>query len=227
MENLDLQTNLEMMENTIFEEKVDIDDVVLPTKPTELEEIEINDFKKEPLEEEEQIAAFESDRNVGKNFQLEMEENILRMYEELDKERSENSMMDFSIKRSLKIRQFVEKAFYHKTNELNNIKEELQRIMVANQELLRKVQALEMNNNIFEINALFEKNLETKPFSCKSCGKAFFQIHEVKEHVKIHNSISEIEDFRNQPKSLKTQVEKLEVNLKSKKLKKSLVERQK
>ena len=218
MESLDLQSNLETMENTEFEEKVDIDDLVLPSKPIELKEIGIDDFKKEPLEEKEQIVAFESDHNIGKNFQLEMEENILGLYEELDKERSENSMMDFGIKRSLKIRQFVEKTFYDKTKELKNIKEELQRIMVTNQELLGKVQVLEMNNNTFKINALFEKNLETKPFSCKSCGKAFFQIHEVKEHCKIHNSISEIEDLRNQPKSLKTHVEKLEVNLKSKKL---------
>ena len=50
MENLDLQSNLETMENTEFEEKVDIDDLVLPSKPIELKEIGINDFKKEPLE---------------------------------------------------------------------------------------------------------------------------------------------------------------------------------
>ena len=114
MENLDLQSNLETMENTEFEEKVDIDDLVLPSKPIELKEIGIDDFKKEPLEEKEQIVAFESDHNIGKNFQLEMEENILGLYEELDKERSENSTMDFSQRRSLKIRKFVENtAQYH------------------------------------------------------------------------------------------------------------------
>ena len=51
MKNLDLQSNLEIMENTEFEEKVDIDDLVLPSKPTKMAEIEINGVKEEPLEE--------------------------------------------------------------------------------------------------------------------------------------------------------------------------------
>ena len=40
-----------MMENIDFEEKVAIDDLVLPSKPMEMAEIEINDIKQEPLEE--------------------------------------------------------------------------------------------------------------------------------------------------------------------------------
>ena len=75
MENLDLQSNLEIMENTEFEEKVDIDDLVLPSKQTKMSDIEINGVKKEPLEE--QHAAFESDQDIGKKFKLKMEENIL------------------------------------------------------------------------------------------------------------------------------------------------------
>jgi hypothetical protein len=39
---------------------------------------------------------------------MKMEENILKLCEELDKEKSENSTTDFSLRRSLKIRQFVE-----------------------------------------------------------------------------------------------------------------------
>ena len=58
MENLDLQSNLEMIENTEFEAKVDIDDLVLPSKPTKMAEIEINDVKEEQIEE--QHATFES-----------------------------------------------------------------------------------------------------------------------------------------------------------------------
>ena len=38
-----------------------------------------------------------------------MEENILELYMELDNEKSSKSTMDFSLTRSLKIRQFVEK----------------------------------------------------------------------------------------------------------------------
>ena len=61
MENLDLQSNLEMMENTEFEEKVDIDDLVLPSKPTKMAKIEINDVKEEQIEE--QHATLESDQS--------------------------------------------------------------------------------------------------------------------------------------------------------------------
>ena len=52
------------MENIEFEEKVDIDDLVFPSKPMKLSEIEINDIKKEPQEEEKQNASFESDHDV-------------------------------------------------------------------------------------------------------------------------------------------------------------------
>ena len=104
----DLQTNLDMMENTEFEEKVDIDDLVFPSKPINLSEIEIQDIKQEPLEEEEQHAVFEANHDLGIKFKLKMEENILKLYEVLDKEKSENSIVDFSLRRSLKIKQFVE-----------------------------------------------------------------------------------------------------------------------
>ena len=52
-----------------------------------------------------------------------------------------------------------------------------------------------------------ERKQEIKPFSCKLCDKSFFQVYKVKEHIKIHNSISEVEDLKNQVKSLKSQVE--------------------
>ena len=44
--------------------------------------------------------------------------------------------------------------------------------------------------------------------------KSFLQVHEVKEQDNIHNSVSEVEDLRNQLKSVKTQFEELEVELK-------------
>ena len=108
METMDLQSNLAMMEDIEFEEKVDIDDLVLPSKPIKVAEIDIYDIKQEPLEDENQHAASESDPDLGKNFKVKMEENILKLCEELDKEKSENSTMDFSQRRSLKIRKFVE-----------------------------------------------------------------------------------------------------------------------
>ena len=98
METMDLQSNLAMMEDIKFEEKVDIDDLVLPSKPIKMAKIEIDDIKQEPLEEENQHAVFESDPDVGKKFKVKMEENILKLCEELDKEKSESSAMDFSTK---------------------------------------------------------------------------------------------------------------------------------
>ena len=50
MENLDLQLNLEMMENTEFEEKVDIDDLVLPPKQTGTPNMDTSNIKQEPVE---------------------------------------------------------------------------------------------------------------------------------------------------------------------------------
>ena len=58
--------NLAMMENTEFEEKVDADDLVLSSKATKTAEIEIYDIKEEPLEKEDQHAAFESDQDIAK-----------------------------------------------------------------------------------------------------------------------------------------------------------------
>ena len=174
MENLDFQSHFKMKENTEFEEKVDIDDLVLSSKPAKMAEIEIIHIKEKPLEE--QHAAFESDQDRGKKFKLKLEENILQLCEELDKEKSVNSMVDFSLRKSIIIRQFVEK--------------------------------------IAEYDPL-KKYLEIKPFSCKFCDKSFLQVNEVKEHIKIHNSISEVEDLRKQLKYLKTQVEELQMKLKS------------
>mgnify|MGYP001210342705 CR=1 FL=1 len=53
--------------------------------------------------------------NKEMEFKLKMEENILRIYQELDKEKSESSSLDFSLRRSLKIRKFVEKMMEHVT----------------------------------------------------------------------------------------------------------------
>ena len=46
------------MENVEFEEKVDLDTLVLPSKPIKLEEIGIDDIKQEPIEERESSKFF-------------------------------------------------------------------------------------------------------------------------------------------------------------------------
>ena len=80
MENMGFQSHFKMMENTEFEEKVDIDDLVLSSKPAKMAEIEIINIMEEPLEE--QHAAFESDQDIGIKFKLKMKENILKLCEE-------------------------------------------------------------------------------------------------------------------------------------------------
>ena len=50
-----------------FEEKVDIDDLVLPSKPIK------------QVEKGNQRAAFESDHDVGKKYKVKMTENILKL----------------------------------------------------------------------------------------------------------------------------------------------------
>ena len=78
--------DLTMIENIEFEEKVDIDDLVLPSKPMKMAVIEINDVKQEPIGEQKKQNAFQLHHDEGKKFKLSMEENILKLYEELDKD---------------------------------------------------------------------------------------------------------------------------------------------
>ena len=103
--NGDLQPNLAlpMMEYMEFEEKVDIDDLVLPPKSMKMIETEISDIKQEPLEEKNEHAVLESDYDIEKKFKLKMEENMLKLCEELDNEKSKNPTIDFSLRRSLKV----------------------------------------------------------------------------------------------------------------------------
>jgi hypothetical protein len=95
METMDLQSNLAMMKNIEFEEKVDIDDLVFPSKPMKSAEIEINDIKQETLEEEKKDSALKSDHDESKKFKLKMEENILKLFEELDKDKYDHPTTNF------------------------------------------------------------------------------------------------------------------------------------
>ena len=92
METMDLT----MIENIEFEEKVDIEGPILPSKPMRMAVIEIKDIKQEPIEEQKKQNTFQLDHDEGKKFKLNMEEDILKLFEELDKEKSENPMMDLS-----------------------------------------------------------------------------------------------------------------------------------
>ena len=225
MESFDSQSDLTMIDNIEFEEKVDIETLVLNAEPTKIPKIELADNDKL-----ENATSIDEERN---QFKLKMEEDILKLYEELDKEKSEYPVMKFRLRRSLKISQFVEriKRYYEvdnqmssentklrarisevteeyktilllnakntdsiikmhekslddKTNELANTKKELQSVKKTNHELLQKIRELETNKNTLEGNV----SLKVKPFSCRYCNESFVQVHEVKEHIKIHDT---------------------------------------
>ena len=67
------------MENSEFEEKVNIDDLVLPSKLIDLAEIEIDDIKKEPIEEEKKPSIFETDHDVAVGKKIQVAEKILKL----------------------------------------------------------------------------------------------------------------------------------------------------
>ena len=175
---MDFQSNLSLMESIDFEEKVDIKDLILPSKPSKMDTLEILDVKEEPLEEN-KCTAFESVHDRKKQYKLKIEDTILKLYEELDREKFENSMMDFSQRRSLRIREVVDQLeWFEKIEELESM----------NKQMAIEIVSLKAKIQMAKIYPL-EKNHEVKPFSCKYCDKSFAQVHEVKEHIKIHASI--------------------------------------
>ena len=94
----------------------------------------------------------------------------------------------------VKMHEKAQEALEHKSNELINIKQELQTVKATNQELLQKIQELDMNKNTFADIDSLERLNEINPFSCKYCDKSFLQVHEVKEHIKVHASILRAND---------------------------------
>ena len=89
--------------------------------------------------------------------------------------------MSLNTKTMIGIVKSHEKGFANKANELSQVKQEILNFKMTNLELSQKVQELENNSS--------ERNQELKPFSCNYCDKSFAQVHEVKEHIKIHASI--------------------------------------
>ena len=91
------------MANSESEMKVDIEDLLLP--PNQMEDFEI---KEEPLEHCETNPNSNHDEN--ESFKSKMEEEILELYQKLDKEKVEYPKMNPKGQRKLlRIRQLVEK----------------------------------------------------------------------------------------------------------------------
>ena len=153
METMDLT----MIESIEFEEKVDIDDLVLPSKPMKMAVIEIKDIKQEPIEEQKKQNAFQLDHDEGKKFKLNMEEKILKMYEELDKEKSENPMMNLRERRSIKIRQFIGEYDNHNNQMLSEIMSLKAKIVDVTEE-----NKISMTLNAKTVNSLIKMHEKTQ-----------------------------------------------------------------
>ena len=211
MENMNLQSNVAMMESIEFEEKVDIEILLLPSKPIKLTKNENHDIKQEPVEDGKHHSSFESNLDVGKKYQWKMEEKVLKLYEKLDKEKSVNATSDFSQIRSRTIRQFLativqndsadhqmaktmnsfvkmyENALDRKMNELTNIKQKLQTANVANHELLLKIEELGMNKNISPNHPSYERNRDFEPYKsiCSQFDQGFYKEDYLKKHFGV------------------------------------------
>ena len=108
----------------------------------------------------------------------------------------------------IKMHEKTKEALDEKTCEIANMKQKLQSVKNTNQELSQEILELKMNKNIFANDDSVERNREIKPFSCKYCDKSFFQVHEVKKHIKIHKFISEVKDEASEKPSSKKEDEK-------------------
>ena len=200
MESTKLQSTFESIDNNEFEEKVDIEDLVLASKPTAISNSEIIDIKKEPKEQSNNNAmpihesktdisnrdnvdikeepteqnsnivsiheskktsvefdCSEFDPNKSENFQSELENDILKLFEKFDMMK----LHDYDQMRVGKVRQLVEKyqkitqeavfklhenTLEVKTNELVKTKEELQMAKSTNLTLSKRIQELEMSS---------------------------------------------------------------------------------
>ena len=105
MENTEYQTTLELRENITFDEKVEIEDLVLPSEQTGTPKMENKDIKEEPMDPQ-FSSAHEGRKQSGfSSFQNEMEKDIAKLLKELDM----MSWHDHDQMRVKKIQQVVEK----------------------------------------------------------------------------------------------------------------------
>ena len=197
MDSIDSQ--LALADNIEFEEKVDIETLVFPSKPMNSENPMMDLSQKRSLKIRQSIETIGEYDECGNQKLQEIVSLKAKIVEVTEKHKI---AMSLNAKNMHSVFKLHEKVLDDKPNEIMKIKQELQRVLVTNQELLQEIQEFKTNKN----TASLESNLKIKPFSCKICDKAFHQIHEVKEHIKIHDPISEVEVLRNQVKYLKTQV---------------------
>ena len=84
MENTEYQTTLALRENITFDEKVDIEDLVLPSEQTGTPNIEKIDIKEEPMDSQYSSAHERRKQDVSSTFHDELEIDITKLFEEFD-----------------------------------------------------------------------------------------------------------------------------------------------
>ena len=124
---MDLQSNFIKLEPIEFEEKVDIDDLILPSNQVEMldtridikkeisgnEHFEINGVKQGVFdschEKDRSHFASNSVLKLENMYKLKLEITFFNLYEELENEKKKMSLTDFNTVKARKIKQSVEK----------------------------------------------------------------------------------------------------------------------
>ena len=123
----EMQSTFEQVNNIKFEDKIDVEDLMLPPKPTGTHIMEKIDIKEEPLDID-IIAVHERTKQSGfagisfekEDFPSDMEKQISKLFEELDQLRVE------------KVKQLFEK--YHKVNQYGEMNSSTVEILENNLE---------------------------------------------------------------------------------------------
>ena len=105
MENTEYQTTLALRENITFDEKVEIEDLVLSSEQTGTSNMKNRDIKEEPMDPQFSSAHERRKLSGFSTFHDEMEKDIAKLFEELDK----MSPHDYDQMRMKNVKQLVEK----------------------------------------------------------------------------------------------------------------------
>jgi hypothetical protein len=199
MESTEMQSNFALVNNIKFEDKIDIEDLVLPPKPTGTPIMEKIDIKEEPLDidiiavhERTKQSGFAGIRFENEDFPSNMENQISKLFEELDQLRVE------------KVKQLFEK--YHKVNQYGDMNRTTVEMLENNleekkTELSKLKQEFESNRSEFEIT---NQQISSENTSLKAKMVEITEEHKValflnsktmKSIVKMHEKSLEDKDI--------------------------------
>jgi hypothetical protein len=161
-----------------------------------LEDIKMGDNKKELSENS---ASIESINDEKQQFKIRIESDILKIYEEFDKEKSENPKVDLSQKRSLRIKQLIETMQEHDNQMLGKVEAELVKTKNDLKELqnkfflrtCRKKKKPVCTPQSSKQTNKGERASWIKSVQCPECKKNFYKSTTMRIHFqKVHEKIS-------------------------------------